>query len=125
MNQNIQNNINNFNFRTQQTTFYPQKKELNINNININKNNNDNTHKRSMSNGFKGTLPDALLISPRPLITNSKQKLLTDTHANCNNFFPDRNIFYGNDFDNVGNGWHNQANNIMYHTKENFYFGNK
>ena len=128
MNPNIQNNINNINYRTQRTTFYPQKQEMNmnnINNININKNINDNAHKRSMSNGFKGTLPDALLISPRPLRTNSKQKLLMDTHANCNNFFPERNIFYGNDFDNVGNGWHNQANNIMYHTKENFYFGNK
>ena len=134
MNPNIQNNINSFNLKTQRTTFYPQKQEMhmnnmnninNINNININKNINDNTHKRSMSNGFKGSLPDALLISPRPLRTTSKQKLLMDTHANCNNFFPDGNIFYGNDFDNVGNGWHNQANNIMYHTKENFYFCNK
>ena len=121
MNPNIQNNINNFNLRTQRTNFFPQKQEININ---INKNNNC-SHKRSMSYGFKGTLPDALLISPRPLRTNSKQKLLLDTHANCNNFFPERNIFYGNDFDNTGNGWHNQANNIMYNTKENFYFDNK
>ena len=121
MNPNIQNNLNNFNLRTQRTNFFPQKQEMNIN---ITKNNNY-SHKRSMSNGFKGTLPDALLISPRPLRTNSKQKLLLDTHANCNNFFPERNILYGNDFDNTGNGWHNQANNIMYNTKENFYFDNK
>ena len=121
INPNIQNNLNNFNLRTQRTNFFPQKQEMNIN---INKNNNY-SRKRSMSNGFKGTLPDALLISPRPLRTNSKQKLLLDTHANCNNFFPERNIFYGNDFDNAGNGWHNQANNIMYNTKENFYFDNK
>ena len=124
MNPNIQNNINNFNLRTQRTTFNPIKQEVNIN---INKTNNNYAHKRGMSNGFafQGTLPDALLISPRPLKTNSNQKLLLDTHANCNNFFPERNIFYENDFDNAGSGWHNQANNIMYNTKENFYFGNK
>ncbi len=124
MNPNIQSNINNFNLRTQRTTFNPIKQEVNIN---INKTNNNYAHKRSMSNGFafQGTLPDALLISPRPLKTNSNQKLLLDTHANCNNFFPERNIFYENDFDNAGSGWHNQANNIMYNTKENFYFGNK
>ncbi len=124
MNPNIQSNINNFNLRTQRTTFNPIKQEVNIN---INKTNNNYAHKRSMSNGFafQGTLPDALLISPRPLKTNSNQKLLLDTHANCNNFFPERNIFYENDFDNARSGWHNQANNIMYNTKENFYFGNK
>ena len=124
MNPNIQSNINNFNLRTQRTTFNPIKQEVNIN---INKTNNNYAHKRCMSNGFafQGTLPDALLISPRPLKTNSNQKLLLDTHANCNNFFPERNIFYENDFDNAGSGWHNQANNIMYNTKENFYFGNK
>ena len=115
LNPNIQNKIN-FNFRTQRDNYFPKKQDIN---------NNKFSHKRSMSNGFKGTLPDALLISPRPLRTNSKQKLLLDTHANCNNFFPERNIFYGNDFDNTGNGWHNQANNIMYNTKENFYFDNK
>ena len=112
----IQNNINNFDFRTQRNYFAPKKTEIKTNN---------NSHKRNMSNGFSGTLPDALLINPRPLRTNSKQKMLTDTHANCNFFFPDRNIFYGTYTDNIGNGWHNQANNIMYNTNENFYIENK
>ena len=116
MNPNIQNNINNFNLRTQRNNYYPPlKQEINKNNF---------SHKRSMSNGFQGTLPDALLINPKPLRTTSKQKVIMDTHANCNNFYPEANIFYGNDIDNVGNGWHNQANNIMFNTKEKFFSGN-
>ena len=115
LNTNIQNKIN-FNFRTQRDNFFPKKQDIN---------NNKFSHKRSMSNGFQGTLPDALLISPRPLRTNSKLKIMMDTHANCNNFYPKQNIFYGTDVDNVGNGWHNQANNIMICTNENSYFGNK
>ena len=115
LNPNIQNKIN-FNFRTQRDNFFPKKQDIN---------NNKFSHKRSMSNGFQGTLPDALLISPRPLRTNSKLKIMMDTHANCNNFYPEQNIFYGTDVDNVGNGWHNQANNIMICTNENSYFGNK
>ena len=116
MNPNIQNNINNFNLRTQRNNYYPSpKQEINKNNF---------SHKRSMSNGFQGTLPDALLINPKPLRTTSKQKVIMDTHANCNNFYPEANIFYGNDIDNVGNGWHNQANNIMFNTKEKFFSGN-
>ena len=115
LNTNIQNKIN-FNFRTQRDNFFPKKQDIN---------NNKFSHKRSMSNGFQGTLPDALLISPRPLRTNSKLKIMMDTHANCNNFYPEQNIFYGTDVDNVGNGWHNQANNIMICTNENSYFGNK
>ena len=116
MNPNIQKNINNFNLRTQRNNYYPPpKQEINKKNF---------SHKRSMSNGFQGTLPDALLINPKPLRTTSKQKVIMDTHANCNNFYPDANIFYGNDTDNVGNGWHNQANNIMFSTKEKFFSGN-
>ena len=115
LNPNIQNKIN-FNFRTQRDNFFPKKQDIN---------NNKFSHKRSMSNGFQGTLPDALLISPRPLRTNSKLKVMMDTHANCNNCYAEQNIFYGTDVENVGNGWHNQANNIMICTNENSYFGNK
>ena len=115
LNPNIQNNINNFNLRTQRNSYYPLKQEINKNNF---------SHKRSMSNRFQGTLPDALLMNPKPLRTISKQKVVMDTHANCNNFYPEANIFYGNDIDNVGNGWHNQANNIMFNTKEKFFSGN-
>ena len=113
MNTNIQNNINFNDFRTQRNFFSPSKRES--------KDNNNYNHKRSMSNGFQGTLPDALLINPRPFRANSKQKMLTDTHANCNFFYPDVNIFYGQESDNVGNCWHNQANNIMYKTNKNFF----
>ena len=65
------------------------------------------------------------MINPRPLRTSSKQRILLDTHANCNNFYPNRNIFYESNADNEGNGWHNQANNIMFNTNENFFNGNK
>ena len=116
VNPNIQNNINYNDFKTPRNIFSPFKQE---------NNNNKFFHKRAMSNGFQGTLPDALLINPRPFRTNSKQKMLTDTHANCNYFYPDRNIFYGQENDNDGNAWHNQANNIMFKTNENFFNGNK
>ena len=116
--QNISPNIiNNFDLKTQRTLYSSKKQEIN--------NNNNFSHKRSMSNEFQGTLPDALLINPRPLRTNSKQKMLSDIHANCNYFFPERNIFQRTDSDNLGNGWHNQANNIMYNTNKNFYSINK
>ena len=115
--QNISPNIiNNFDLKTQRTLFSSKKQEINNNNF---------SHKRSMSNEFQGTLPDALLINPRPLRNNSKQKMLSDIHANCNYFFPERNIFQRIDSDNLGNGWHNQANNIMYNTNKNFYSINK
>ena len=116
-NPNIQNNINYNDFKTQRNFYSPY-------NLNDNDNNN-RTHKRNKSNGFQGTLPDALLINPRPLRTSSKQRILLDTHANCNNFYPNRNIFYESNADNEGNGWHNQANNIMFNTNENFYIANK
>jgi len=109
-NPNIQNNYNDV--KTQRNLFSTFNQ--NINNINVN-------HKRNISNGFQGTLPDALLMNPRPLRTSSRQKILLDTHANSNNFYPNRNIFYGNDSRNEGNGWHNQANNIMFNTNENFF----
>ena len=109
-NLNIQNNYNDV--KTQRNLFSTFNE--NINNINVN-------HKRNISNGFQGTLPDALLMNPRPLRTSSRQKILLDTHANSNNFYPNRNIFYGNDSRNEGNGWHNQANNIMFNTNENFF----
>ena len=109
-NPNIQNNYNDV--KTQRNLFSTFNE--NINNINVN-------HKRNISNGFQGTLPDALLMNPRPLRTSSRQKILLDTHANSNNFYPNRNIFYGNDSRNEGNGWHNQANNIMFNTNENFF----
>ena len=102
-NPNIQNNYNDV--KTQRNLFSTFNQ--NINNINVN-------HKRNISNGFQGTLPDALLMNPRPLRTSSRQKILLDTHANSNNFYPNRNIFYSNDSRNEGNGWHNQANNIMF-----------
>ena len=106
----IQNNYNDV--KTQRNLFSTFNQ--NTNNINVN-------HKRNISNGFQGTLPDALLMNPRPLRTSSRQKILLDTHANSNNFYPNRNIFYGNDSRNEGNGWHNQANNIMFNTNENFF----
>ena len=109
-NPNIQNNYNDV--KTQRNLFSTFNQ--NINNINVN-------HKRNISNGFQGTLPDALLMNPRPLRTSSRQKILLDTHANSNNFYPNRNIFYNNDSRNEGNGWHNQANNIMFNTNENFF----
>ena len=106
----IQNNYNDV--KTQRNLFSTFNQ--NTNNINVN-------HKRNISNGFQGTLPDALLMNPRPLRTSSRQKILLDTHANSNNFYPNRNIFYSNDSRNEGNGWHNQANNIMFNTNENFF----
>ena len=109
-NPNIQNNYNDV--KTQRNLFSTFNQ--NINNINVN-------HKRNISNGFQGTLPDALLMNPRPLRTSSRQKILLDTHANSNNFYPNRNIFYSNDSRNEGNGWHNQANNIMFNTNGNFF----
>ena len=109
-NPNIQNNYNDV--KTQRNLF--SNFNQNTNNINVN-------HKRNISNGFQGTLPDALLMNPRPLRTSSRQKILLDTHANSNNFYPNRNIFYSNDSRNEGNGWHNQANNIMFNTNENFF----
>ena len=109
-NPNIQNNYNDV--KTQRNLFSTFNQ--NTNNINVN-------HKRNISNGFQGTLPDALLMNPRPLRTSSRQKILLDTHANSNNFYPNRNIFYSNDSRNEGNGWHNQANNIMFNTNENFF----
>ena len=109
-NPNIQNNYNDV--KTQRNLFSTFNQ--NTNNINVN-------HKRNISNGFQGTLPDALLMNPRPLRTSSRQKILLDTHANSNNFYPNRNIFYSNDSRNEGNGWHNQANNIMLNTNENFF----
>ena len=109
-NPNIQNNYNDV--KTQRNLFSTFNQ--NTNNINVN-------HKRNISNGFQGTLPDALLMNPRPLRTSSRQKILLDTHANSNNFYPNRNIFYSNDSRNEGNGWHNQANNIMFNTNGNFF----
>ncbi len=109
-NPNIQNNYNDV--KTQRNLFSTFNQ--NTNNINVN-------HKRNISNGFQGTLPDALLMNPRPLRNSSRQKILLDTHANSNNFYPNRNVFYSNDSRNEGNGWHNQANNIMFNTNENFF----
>ena len=106
----IQENLNNFN---SQRNFYPEQNRLN---------NFLGGNKKNISNGFHGTLPDALLINPRPLRTNSQQKLLSDTHANCNFYYPEKNSnIYGEDIDQDGNGWHNQANNIMFNTNENFF----
>ena len=110
----IQENLNNYNT---QRNFYPEQTRLN---------NFLGGNKKNVSNGFHGTLPDALLINPRPLRTNSQQKLLSDTHANCNFYYPDKNSnLYEEIIDRDGNGWHNQANNIMFNTNENFFMGNK
>ena len=106
-NKNINYNINNY--RTQRN--FSSDKKL-INNF---------PNKNYTSKRFLGTLPDALLISQRPFRTYSKQKSLLDTHANCNFFYPEKNIFFWDDIVNTGNGWHNQANNIMYNTNDNFY----
>ena len=110
----IQENINNFN---SQRNFYPEQNRLN---------NFLGGNKKNISNGFHGTLPDALLINPRPLRTNSQQKLLSDTHANCNFYYPEKGSnLYEEIIDRDGNGWHNQANNIMFNTNDNFFTGNK
>ena len=114
---NMPNNINNIinindnsnNLRTQR--IYSSDKKL-INNL---------TNRNCRSNRFLGTLPDALLLNPKPFRANSKQKSSLDTHANCNFYYPEKNYFYEDDIINTGNGWHNQANNIMYNTNENFY----
>ena len=83
-------------------------------------------HKKIKNNGFKGTIPDALLVNPKPLRSSSQQKLLNDTHANSNHYFPEKNNEeYEEDIDRKGNGWQNQANNIMFNTNENFYIANK
>ena len=112
----IQDNINHYNT---QRNFYPGQNR-------INSNGKGNNYKRKASNGFRGTIPDALLINPKPLRTNSQQKLLSDTHANCNQYYPEKNSnIYDGDFDRDGNGWHNQANNIMFNTSENFFNQNK
>ncbi len=110
----IQDNSNHYNT---QRNFYPQQNRVN---------NFMGGNKKNISNGFKGTLPDALLINPKPLRTYSQQKLLSDTHANCNFYYPEKNSnIYGEDIDQDGNGWHNQANNIMFNTNDNFFIGNK
>ena len=110
----IQENLNNFN---SQRNFYPEQNRLN---------NFLGGNKKNISNGFHGTLPDALLINPRPLRTNSQQKLLSDTHANCNFYYPEKGSnLYEEIIDRDGNGWHNQANNIMFNTNDNFFTGNK
>ena len=81
-----------------------------------------NNYNKKLSNGFQGTIPDALLINPKPLRTNSQHKLLSDTHANCNYYYPEKNSnIYDGDIDREGNGWHNQANNIMFNTSDNFF----
>ena len=90
------------------------------------KNNFMGKNRKTESNGFHGTLPDALLINPKPLRTNSQQKLLSDTHANSNFYCPEKNSnIYDEVIDRDGNGWHNQTNNIMFNTNENFFIGNK
>ena len=110
----IQANLNNYN---SQRNFYPEQNRLN---------NFLGGNKKNISNGFHGTLPDALLINPRPLRTNSQQKLLSDTHANCNFYYPEKGSnLYEEIIDRDGNGWHNQANNIMFNTNDNFFMGNK
>lgn len=110
----IQENSNHYNT---QRNFYPEQNR--VNNF-IGKN------RKNESNGFHGTLPDALLINPKPLRTNSQQKLLSDTHANCNFYYPEKNSnIYDEEIDRDGNGWHNQANNIMFNTSDNFFIGNK
>ena len=87
---------------------------------------NEKKNRNSKKNGFKVTIPDALLVNPKPLRTNSQQKLLSDTHANVNHYCPEKkNDVYEVDNDRDGNGWHNKTNNIMLNTNENFYIGNK
>ena len=110
----IHENLNNYNT---QRNFYPEQNRLN---------NFLGGNKKNLNNGFHGTLPDALLINPRPLRTNSQQKLLSDTHANCNFYYPEKNSnLYEEIIDRDGNGWHNQANNIMFNTNDNFFIRNK
>jgi len=81
-----------------------------------------NNQNKNVSNGFQGTLPGALLIKSKPLRTDSQRKLLSDTHANCNFYYPEKS---NENSDREENGWHNQANNIMFNTNENFFIGNK
>ena len=107
----IQDTRNHYNT---QRNFYKEERRIN-----------DYDNKRNNMNAFKGTIPDALLVSPKPLRTNSQQKLLSDNHANCNFYYPEINNACEGDIDINGNGWHNQANNIMFNTDENFYKGNK
>ena len=96
-----------------QRNFYPEQRR---------KNNFEENEKKNASNGFHGTLPDALYINPKPLRTNSQQKILSDTHANCNFYYPEKNSnIYEGEIDRDGNGWHNQANNIMFNTNDNFF----
>ena len=96
-----------------QRNFYPEQRR---------KNNFEENEKKNASNGFHGTLPDALYINPKPLRTNSQQKILNDTHANCNFYYPEKNSnIYEGEIDRDGNGWHNQANNIMFNTNDNFF----
>ena len=110
----MQDNSNYFN--TQRNIYSEQTRLNNFNRI----------HNKNLSNGFQVTLPDALLINPKPLRTNSQQNLLSDTHANCNFYYPEKNKdVYEGDIDIDGNGWHNQANNIIFNTNDNFYIKNK
>ena len=96
-----------------QRNFYPEQRR---------KNNFEENEKKNASNGFHGTLPDALYINPKPLRTNSQQKILSDTHANCNFYYPEKNSnIYEGEIDRDGNGWHNQTNNIMFNTNDNFF----
>ena len=98
-----------------QRNFYSENKKKNIFEL-----------KNIKNNGFKGTLPDALLIKPKPIRTKSLQKLLSDINANSNFYCPEKNnVASEEEIDIDGNGWHNQANNIMFNTNENFFIGNK
>ena len=101
---NINYNLQNFNT---QRNFYPSFDRFNL-----------NENKKDLSNGFQGTLPDALYIKNIPIRTNSLQKLLSDTHANTKFYCPKKEVNLDND--NL-NDWHNHMNNIMFNTSENFY----
>ena len=106
-----------------------KRNEGNLNHYNTQRNfyhANEKKSRNSKKYGFKGTLPDALLVNPKPLLTNSHQKLHSDTHANVSHYCPEKkNDIYEGDNDKDGNGWQNKANNIMLNTNENFYIGNK
>ncbi len=148
---NITKNINSLNYKPNATNAFkmnnnldiaPSKKygrNMNYKPIKMNEDNlnhyrtqrnfynvNEKKSRNSKKNGFKGTIPDALLMKIKPLKTNSQQKLLSDTHANVNHYCPEKkNEVYEEDNDKDGNGWQSKANNIMLNTNENFYIGNK
>ena len=122
------NNFNDYN-KPQQQKVIPNFKPINLQSIENNNNygkNQENYYNNRCNNfvrnNYKNTLPERELLTRKPLRTNSLPKKYNDTHANVKFYYPEdyTSLYEGNnDTDHLE--WHNQANNIMLNTNNNFY----